>query len=121
MSEQKPRVVLVTGCTTGGMGFSFAQEFAREGCKVYATARNVDSMSGFTSTNIMRRKLDVTSDEDVNAVVEEIMETEGRIDIVVNNAGVLGISTLPFSISAANLPLNCVNSHFRTNRSGRRP
>ena len=90
----KPLVVLVTGCTTGGMGFHFAEEYAREGCKVYATARNVDAMKGFSGTNIYRRKVDVTSSEDIDAVVEEIMENEGRIDIVVNNAGVIGISPI---------------------------
>jgi 1-acylglycerone phosphate reductase len=110
-SEQK--VVLVTGCSSGGIGFSLqaspvktktlhadvslhcrCEQFALRGCKVYATARNMNSMEGFsdaTTTRIERLTLDVTSEDDVQRVVAHVVATEGRIDVVVNNAGVLAI------------------------------
>ncbi|KAF9040433.1 oxidoreductase [Hymenopellis radicata] len=80
-------VVLVTGCSSGGIGFALCEEFAKHECKVYATSRRVETMQGFTSPNIRTRALDVTNDEQVNAVVQEIYRAEGKIDIVVNNAG----------------------------------
>ena len=45
-------------------------------------------MVGFSTDNIVRMALDVTSDVDVKRVVKHIVDTEGKIDIVVNNAGV---------------------------------
>ncbi|OBZ78692.1 NADPH-dependent 1-acyldihydroxyacetone phosphate reductase [Grifola frondosa] len=82
-----PKVVLITGCSKGGIGFSLCEEFASQGCKVYATARKLESMEGFAHENIEQLKLDVTSDEDVHEVISTVIEREGRIDVVVNNAG----------------------------------
>ena len=45
-------------------------------------------MKGFSTDDIVRMALDVTSDADVKRVVKHIVDTEGKIDIVVNNAGV---------------------------------
>jgi len=47
-------------------------------------------MDGLSLT-IERMRLDVTSDDDVNKVIQEIVAKEGRIDIVVNNAGRIAI------------------------------
>lgn len=44
-------------------------------------------MDALTDPNIEKLTLDVTSDEDVQRVVDYIVEKEGRIDVVVNNAG----------------------------------
>ncbi|KAJ7596795.1 oxidoreductase [Mycena floridula] len=93
------RVVLITGCSAGGIGFSLqepfpCEQFAKDGCKVYATSRRLESMSGFQSPNIETLAMDVTNDEDVQRVVSQIAEREGRIDILVNNAGILGIGPI---------------------------
>jgi NAD(P)-dependent dehydrogenase (short-subunit alcohol dehydrogenase family) len=64
-------VVLVTGASSG-IGRSCAVLFEARGDKVYGAARNPD----------------VRSDSSVNAAVAEILEREGRLDIVVNNAGI---------------------------------
>lgn len=109
MTTSKPRVVLVTGCSTGGIGHSLyvcltfvgnhdidnvafrferSEEFAQKGCVVYATSRNVDTIGPFKATSVHRLALDVNSDDSVQSVIKHITLEEGRIDIVVNNAGV---------------------------------
>ncbi|KAI6037510.1 hypothetical protein EDC04DRAFT_2571235 [Pisolithus marmoratus] len=85
------KVVLVTGCTTGGIGFHLCEEFAEKGCLVYATSRRLETMQGFQHDTIRTMALDVTKDEDITAVVQKILEEQGKIDIVVNNAGALAI------------------------------
>jgi NAD(P)-dependent dehydrogenase (short-subunit alcohol dehydrogenase family) len=64
----------------------------RGGWKVYATARDprkVQELEGVP--NIFTRTLDVTQDEQVASVVAGIVEAEGRIDCIVNNAGGISI------------------------------
>ncbi|KAI0003800.1 oxidoreductase [Russula compacta] len=83
-----PKVVLVTGCSEGGIGFHLAEEFASQGCKVYATARKLEKMQNLQRFQIELLSLDVTDDSAVKSVVNTIIANEGKIDIVVNNAGV---------------------------------
>ncbi|KAK7064033.1 NADPH-dependent 1-acyldihydroxyacetone phosphate reductase [Favolaschia claudopus] len=106
-------VVLVTGCTTGGIGYSLCERFAAEGCRVYATARRLDSMQGLKAHPLVSlQTLDVTMDEDVRRVVDLIVAEAGRIDIVVNNAGISGLGPL------IELPLDNVKSTFDANTYG---
>ncbi|KAI8990581.1 NAD-P-binding protein [Trametes punicea] len=87
MSANKT-VILITGCSRGGIGFALSEEFASRGCTVYATARRVEAMKGFAQDNIHTLALDVTNDQNVHDVVETIVEREGRLDVLVNNAGI---------------------------------
>lgn len=87
MSNSKPKVVLVTGCSAGGIGAALVSEFARQGCIVYASDWRPETMKDIVMTGDIRKvKMDVTSDEDVDAAVKTIMDAEKRIDILVNNA-----------------------------------
>ncbi|KZT30875.1 oxidoreductase [Neolentinus lepideus HHB14362 ss-1] len=86
MSELS-KVVLVTGCSNGGIGFHICQQFAEAGCKVYATSRRLESMDDFRHPLIQVLAMDVTSDEDVQSTVQKLIGAEGQIDILVNNAG----------------------------------
>ncbi|KAJ7162512.1 NAD-P-binding protein, partial [Mycena filopes] len=83
------QIVLITGCSAGGIGFTMCTEFAGRGCQfVYATTRNMKKMEGLQAlTNVELMALDVTDTANVLQVVESIVEKEGRIDILVNNAG----------------------------------
>jgi NAD(P)-dependent dehydrogenase (short-subunit alcohol dehydrogenase family) len=61
-------------------------------------------MQGFVSPNIEQLALDVTSDDAVEHVVQTILEKEGKIDIAVNNAGILAIGKVPPPIKGSRLP-----------------
>ncbi|CAO3649910.1 unnamed protein product [Cunninghamella blakesleeana] len=87
-------VVLVTGCSKGGIGYELCKQFSQAGCRVFATARKVENMTGLEEFNCEKLPLDVTSDESVSQCVEKVLEAAGRIDILVNNAGTPAIGAL---------------------------
>jgi NAD(P)-dependent dehydrogenase (short-subunit alcohol dehydrogenase family) len=79
----KGSIALVTGASSG-IGEATAQRLAMAGYKVYGTSRR-GARSGRRSFAML--PLDVTSDESVEAAVKELILQEGRIDLLVNNAG----------------------------------
>jgi len=82
-------VVLVTGSSTG-IGHAIALDFAKQGgFKVYATMRTPTKASvDLTShENVEVLPLDVTDEDSIREAVETIIAKEGRIDVLVNNAG----------------------------------
>lgn len=80
-------VVLVTG-SSSGIGKSTAIEFAKDDrFKVWATMRSTDQWDAEPRDNLVIAEMDVTIAESVDALVSRIIAVEGRIDIVVNNAG----------------------------------
>jgi len=79
----KGSIALVTGASSG-IGEATAQRLAMAGYKVYGTSRH-SVQSGQWSFAML--PLDVTSDESVEAAVKELIRVEGRIDLLVNNAG----------------------------------
>ena len=79
----KGSIALVTGASSG-IGEATAQRLAMAGYKVYGTSRH-SVQSGQRSFAML--PLDVTSDESVEAAVRELIRLEGRIDLLVNNAG----------------------------------
>ncbi|CAE6370248.1 unnamed protein product [Rhizoctonia solani] len=81
-------VVLVTGSSHGGIGYSLCEAFAAKGCVVYASARRLETITSFTHPAIRPLIMDVTSDSSVQKSVEQVIEEVGRVDIVVANAGI---------------------------------
>src|SRR5437588_2406231 len=79
----KSKIALVTGASSG-IGEATATRLAMAGYKGYGTGRR-GARAGQRSFEML--PLDVTSDESVAAVVRELMRLEGRIDLLVNNAG----------------------------------
>ncbi|PPQ80900.1 hypothetical protein CVT24_013162 [Panaeolus cyanescens] len=104
-----PQVVLVTGCTTGGIGYALCEEFARQGCKVYASSRRTETIADFADPNIEKLSVDVTNDASVQKALAQIVEKEGKIDVVVNNAGVIAAGPI------VEQPLDHVKQVFETN------
>ena len=80
------RTVLITGCSSG-IGRATAYAFLDEEWRVYATARNPADIEQLGDAGCDIATLDVTDSEDVERVVGRLIEEEGRIDALVNNAG----------------------------------
>lgn len=81
------QVVVITGCSTG-IGRAFSQECDRRGHRVCATARQVEALSDLVSERTTAYPLDVTDGASIARAVAEIAEHHGRIDVLINNAGV---------------------------------
>jgi NAD(P)-dependent dehydrogenase (short-subunit alcohol dehydrogenase family) len=77
------KTALVTGASSG-IGEATARRLVMAGYKVYGTSRRA-AKAGQRSFELL--PLDVTSDESVAATVKEVLRLEGRIDVLVNNAG----------------------------------
>ena len=76
-------VALVTGASSG-IGKATAERLASTGYKVYGTSRRG---SGASRSPFAMLSLDVTQDTSVDAAVKDLLDREGRIDLLVNNAG----------------------------------
>jgi NAD(P)-dependent dehydrogenase (short-subunit alcohol dehydrogenase family) len=109
MAKLKGRVALVTGASSG-IGEATAQQLAAAGYKVYGTSRR-GAQAGKRSFEML--PLDVTSDESVEAVVSQVMRRDGRIDVLVNNAG-FGVAPA----GAEESSLDQARSIFETNFFG---
>lgn len=80
-------VALVTGGAKG-LGFAIATELKAAGCKVVVADIDESALKNI-SEEFVTRELDVTSPEMSSEVVNEIFETVGHIEILINNAGVI--------------------------------
>lgn len=81
------KVVLITGASSG-IGKSVATFLQDKGCKVYGTSRNPKNIKDFTFELIA---LDVLKLDTINNAINYIIQKEGRLDVLVNNAG-MGIT-----------------------------
>ena len=79
------KVVIITGASSG-IGLATARRLASRGCKVYGIARRAFSDELFTCM-----QADVNDLDAVKQIFQTVFEREGRIDVVVNNAG-MGIA-----------------------------
>ncbi len=80
------KVVLITGGTRG-IGLVTAELLRKKGMKVYTTTRDLSKLSSDFPNKEYVLQLDVVQDESVNACVDELIKKEGRIDVLINNAG----------------------------------
>lgn len=91
MKRLQDKVVLVTGGSMG-IGRAIAELFADEGALVIVG--DVSEPAPFRSPNVAAKQLDVSKLEQWQCLVEEVVAEHGRIDVLVNNAGLVG-SYLP--------------------------
>jgi NAD(P)-dependent dehydrogenase (short-subunit alcohol dehydrogenase family) len=106
-----PKVVMVTG-TSSGFGSAISKTLAATGYRVFGTSRAPGSNTshGFTTLT-----LDVTREESVAACVAEVVRAAGRIDAVINNAG-MGIAGAIEDTSVAEAQTQFETNFFGTHR-----
>jgi NAD(P)-dependent dehydrogenase (short-subunit alcohol dehydrogenase family) len=96
--DQTGRTAVVTGAN-GGLGLETARELARKGAHVVMAVRNQakaeeavsDIRSGIPDASLQLVSLDLGSQTSVREAAEEILRESERLDLLVNNAGVMGI------------------------------
>ncbi len=125
----KQQVILVTGASSG-IGKATALRLIRDGHRVYGTARRISEMQDIQEAGGRALRMDVTSDEEVTAAVNNIIQAEGRIDILINNAGyaiygavedtTIDDARRQFEVNLFGLArvTQAVLPHMRSNRSG---
>jgi len=93
------KVVLITGASSG-IGVGIAHELAKAGATVVLGARRTDRLEEVANdiraagARVLTRKLDVTDRADVAAFAEAARKEFGRVDVIVNNAGVMPLSPM---------------------------
>ena len=80
----KKKVVLISGASTG-FGRSIAKLLSSNGFSVYGTSRNPKKYTDFEGLELL--KYDLTTFKDSKNLVKKILSAEGKIDILINNAG----------------------------------
>ena len=87
------KVAIVTGASSG-IGKALAYELARQGTKLVVAARNSEKLTGIAQdlenkgTEVLVVRTDVTQEADCKALIEKAYKRFGRIDILINNAGI---------------------------------
>src|SRR5262245_60581377 len=95
MTRDNSTVAVVTGANSG-IGRAIAVHLAAEGMTVYGTVRTVDkatklnAMAADRDATVKLVELDIADDESVRAGFERVLAEAGRVDVLVNNAGVGG-------------------------------
>eukprot|EP01132_Coremiostelium_polycephalum_P009497 gene9497-11648_t len=99
MSNMANKIVLITGASSG-IGEATARALAKAGAAVVLGARRTDRLeilaAEITATGgkAIYKSLDVTSRADVQAFADAALDAFGRIDVIVNNAGVMPLSPM---------------------------
>ena len=92
MTFWENKVALVTGASSG-LGRAIAEAFASAGARVVIAARNADALAAAAAEmrcggrDVLDVPADITRQEDVERLIARAVETYGRLDVLVNNAG----------------------------------
>ena len=93
----KDKVVIITGASSG-IGYATALSLAKEGAKLVVGARRTDRLESLVKAieenngEILAQKLDVTKKSDCDDLVNTAIKKWGKVDVLVNNAGLMPLS-----------------------------
>ncbi len=99
MSEMKGKVAIVTGATSG-IGMATAVKFAANGMNVVLSGRNQSKLEEVAASiksaggNAKTVAADMTDEKDIKRLVDETVASFGRIDVLVNAAGIIANGTV---------------------------
>ena len=105
------KVALITGASSG-MGKSTANILHSQGYTVYGAARRTDEMNDLKAKGMGVVALDLTDEKSIVEAVNSILKKEGRIDVLVNNAGYGSYGAVE------DVPLNEARRQFEVNLFG---
>ena len=108
MAGTSQQTVLITGAASG-IGRALALDAAGRGYKVIATDLNLQAMESLGQTGIHTFKLDVTSADDITALVKHLDEENIQVDMLINNAGFGAIAPV------AEIPVAKLRTQFEVN------
>lgn len=111
------KTVLITGCTSG-IGKETAKDIAKRGARLIMACRNVEAAEKFKeelvketgNTNIVVRKLDLSSLSSVRQFAEQINREEDRLDVLIHNAGTAEV--FDKKVSEDGLELTMATNHY---------
>ena len=109
--DKNNQVILLTGASSG-IGYDTAVALAKQGHKVYAAARRVELMEPLREWGIVPLQMDVTNEESMRQGVQTLLDREGRIDVLVNNAG------YGFFGAVENVPMDDARNQLEVNIFG---
>ncbi len=95
-ADLRGQVVLITGGSRG-LGLALARAFAAEGCRLALCARHARDLQQAADdlrargADVFTRVCDVSDRKQVNALVDAVRERFGRVDVLVNNAGIIHV------------------------------
>ncbi|KII91198.1 hypothetical protein PLICRDRAFT_696304 [Plicaturopsis crispa FD-325 SS-3] len=118
----KGKVILVTGANSG-IGYATVKHLARRGAKVYLGARNESRALaaikklqaeglGKEGGEVVWARVDLGDPRDAKKCAEEFMQKETRLDVLVNNAGMLPDVNKPVQKTADGIVDSMVTNHF---------
>ncbi|MBK5203791.1 MAG: SDR family oxidoreductase [Prolixibacteraceae bacterium] len=89
--DLKNKVVIITGASSG-IGKAIACKFAQEGCRLTLAARRINLLEQLkeqlNGTEVLIQQTDVSKEDDCKKLIEETIKKFGKIDILVNDAGI---------------------------------
>lgn len=106
MKRFEDKCVVVTGAGSG-FGAAIAERFAREGASVVVADLNVESSTRVAADinaaggSACQKTVDVSEEDQVAALIQTALDTYGRLDVLVNNAGYSHLSKVLWKISVA--------------------
>lgn len=110
MFDLTNKVVLITGAT-GGIGGAIAKQMKMAGATVVVTGRNVEKLNSEFDDGFIKIAADISVDGAAEKLINETIEHAGRIDVLINNAGITA-DTLMMRMSDEQFD-NVINTNLR--------